>query len=395
MRVMAHLLNRPASGAIHSSALHAVRFGSLQPGSILPARALFFLGMDEENFPRKEIPSSLDLLRNEKGFIPRPGDIDRYLMLQALFAAKEHLYFSYGHLSAEEGKPVAPSLVLQELMTDLDSHFENGSWLHPAPPLMSYPEQKPPIDFFGLERPFPELPVGEIDLQMSDLAKLARHPWNFYLQKTLGIYIERNEIDSFSGQKTILAKETLLKSFDEKKLLPGILGEAQKLEIEELSNTWKKELQQWGLALAPWSMLATCREKKIGSIVEVPPLKIQIHEYLTVNLIGDLPTMSDEGFVSTTDEIHKIWPEALVGALLTGKHQFFLLKKGKTVSIADPLKEIRSFLIYYFRALSHPAPLVEKSRYEDPVEDWVLSRFLLPDEKKWAEKWETLNDATV
>lgn len=387
-----YFLQRPSSGAIHSSSLHAVRFASLQAGSILPTRALFLIGMDEEHFPRKEAPSSLDLLRREKGFIPRKRDTDRYLMLQALFAAKEYLYFSYGHLSPEEGKPIAPSLALQEILTDLDAHFINGNWIQTAPSLSVHSESKNLVDFFGLERPFPDLPTGEAIVILDDLAKLARHPWKFYLQKVLGIFLEQEPLSVFAAQRNWLAKEKVLtKQAHPEVLPPGLIGLAQKQEIEELSFEWEGQLKSWGIHLSVWSMLASCREKKEVSpeLFEIPPIEVQVTEQLKVKIVGDLKTMSDQGFVTTSEEPLIVWPEALTAAMVSGSGQLFLLKKGKIEKIENPEEAMRSFLVYYFRALSHLPPLQShhKGHFEDPVADWVLSRVSLPSEQEVLKKW--------
>ena len=369
--------------------------------------------MDEEAFPRKESPTSLDLLKEEKIYIPRSGDVDRYLMLQALFAAEEFLYFSYGHLSSEEGKPIAPSLALQELLTDIDAHFEGGKWLHTAPYLKTYPEQKGLGDFFGIHETFPELPQGEVTLYLSDLVKLARHPCDFYLQKKLGIYVEKSPFDSFPAQKSYLARESLQEPFEavaqthREKFAPGLVGTAQKLEIEELIHNWEEQLSDWNLKLSVWSMLATCKEKSEVSsqLVEIPPITLQINDHLLVKIVGDLKTMSERGFVSTSDELLKIWPEALVSAIVSKSPEIFLLKKGKIIEMHEPEEKLRLFVIYYFRALAQASPLItnwadfilnggkmEKSRFEDSVADWVLSRITLPKEEELLAKWGWLKE---
>src|SRR6185436_9211791 len=115
-------------------------------------------------------------------------------------------------------------------------------------------------------------------------------------------------------------------------------------------------------------------------LLEVPPLIIKVTDGLTVEIVGDLKTMTDRGFVTTSEDLLKVWPEALAAALVSGNHELFLLKKGKSCPLANPEEAIRSFLIYYFRALSQASPLLPdwadfflkdgkmgKSHFEDPV----------------------------
>lgn len=171
--VIQRLICSPCLGQIHSSYLHAVRFSSIEEGALLPARALFLIGMDEESFPRCKIPSSLDLLKGKKA---SESDRDRYLFLQALFSAQEFLRVSYLHLSLEDGKPINPSLLVQELLSTIGSDVR--TIYHPR---ATKQQQKP--NSFWPKSPSTVLPEGEMTICLSDLRQLARHPWKFYLQK--------------------------------------------------------------------------------------------------------------------------------------------------------------------------------------------------------------------
>lgn len=405
VQVIRHWLKRSSQGAIHGSSLHAISFGSLQQGALFPARALFLIGMDEEQFPRKQFNSSLNLLKKREKFIPQSGDVDRYLMLQALFFAKDYFYFSYAHLSGDEGKPIGPSLVLQELLSEL-----KNPWVETAPPIKTYGEKKISSDFFRLELPFSELPRGEITVSISDLAQLARHPWEFYLHKTLGITLEKKKIDSFPLQKSWFAKETLQKELESSlrdQLPPGLVGKAQEGEIEKTAKNWQKLLKEWNLEIQTWSLLESCREKKRVSSerCEWPALEIAVNDSLTVKITGDLKMMSEEGLVTTGDDFMRVWPEWLVGAVVSQSPRLYLLKKGKIETIEKPKEALCAFLVYYFRSLSHPSPLIapwsdfflkgkkkEKSYYEDPIYDWVLSRVPLPPDEKFLEKWNWIKE---
>ncbi|MBI3508973.1 MAG: exodeoxyribonuclease V subunit gamma [Chlamydiia bacterium] len=397
--ILQHLLEkRSCRGSIHPSHLHAVKFGSLQCGCITPSRALFLIGMDEESFPRRIEASSLSLM-------PRKEE-DRYLMLQALFAAREHWIFSYGHLSSEDGKSVEPSLALQELFSEV-----GGSYSVTAPPIRTFPQRKYLEDFFGLEKPWPELPQGEVTVHLTDLSRFARHPWDYYLQKELGIFLKKEPLDSFAAQRTQLAKESLQESLgkvlDRHELPPGLIGKAQQEELQKLSAKWEEQLREWHVTAATWSLLKTCRfVKKVSSHhVESPPLRISLTPELTVHIVGQLKNMSETGLISTSDDLLKIWPEALTGALLSAHPQIYLLKSLKMASIQQPEEAMRAFLLYYFRCQARASPLIspwadfflkegkiKKGYFEDPVADWVLSRIAMPPEDKLLEKWGWLKE---
>jgi len=366
VEALLHVLQSPSFEAVHPACLHGVCFGSLRTGAVVPARAIFLIGMDGDRFPRREAISSLDLLRQERRYIPRAGDSDRYLMLQVLFGARERLYVSY----SQEGV----SLVVQELIGDRVEVVKRNA------------KKAPLLDYFRVDEPFPDLPEGKITVHLRDLAKLARHPWEFYLHKVLGVFPEKGEIDSFGGLRTYLTKEKIRKGkIREEKLPPGCLGKCLEQEIAETEKVWREQLEKWNLQLSTWSLMKTCREKRSVSAewVEVPAVIVSVTEKLRVEIIGELEGMSERGWVTTGDEVG---PEAWVGAKVSGGREVFFLKRGKVQVVEDAEENLREFLVYYFRALVHMPPL-KKSYFEDPVADWVLSRSAVPPEEKLKEKW--------
>jgi exodeoxyribonuclease V gamma subunit len=409
-----HLLTSSSSEAVHASHLHAVRFSSIRPGAINPAQAVFLIGMDEDQFPRKQIPSSLDLLKKEKIFTPTQTDIDRYQMLQILFSAERFLYFSYGHLSPDEGKAVSPSLVLQELLQEISRSFEEIDLIQTAP-LSPFLSTQPSCfdDFFSLEKPLPPLPKGTLTLHLSDLTKLARHPWEFYLQKTMGIYLEKKKFDQFPVQRNQFCRDALQESIEQtlkkrnNELPPGLIGEAQKLEILETVQEWETQLAEWGIEPRSIHLLESCREP---SPHERPPLEIQVTEELTVRIIGEIQRVTEKGLIFLGDDLLssllRIWPEALVCSLALQQNEVFFLKSKKLKTISSPETSLRSFLIYYFRSLEQPSPLLPdwadfflrgkkrtEPRFDDPALYWVLARTPIPDEALLLERWKWLQES--
>lgn len=369
--VIQRLLTRPIQGQIHASHLHAVRFASIEDAALMPAKALFLIGMDEESYPRIKKHSSLDLLKKEK--IPDQSDRDRYHFLQALFSASDYLRISYGHLSADEGKPVGPSLLVQELS------LRNQTIYNP-------PSPKPKTKLFPWPNLCqPALPEGEITLSFSDLKRLAQHPWKFYLHKVLGIFLNESLEESFALQKGSALRSTLDQPLEEvfakAKLPTGIFGEALKLEIIEKNQEWQDQLNEW--QLKPF----TFNE----------PIVLE-WDHLKVRLVGEIKNASERGLICANEDnisgLLKVWPEALAVAIHSHSPQVMMLRSGKTKSLENPHQNLKAFVEYYFRCLKAPSPLLSDwadpllrkglpevgkaiqkgSTFDDPFIDWVMNR---------------------
>ncbi len=101
-----------------------VTFCSLKPMRAIPARVVCLLGMNENDFPRQGSRPSFDLLAID----PRRGDRslrddDRYLFLESLLSARDHLCISYVGPSQRDATQAPPSGVVTELLDYLDRSF--------------------------------------------------------------------------------------------------------------------------------------------------------------------------------------------------------------------------------------------------------------------------------
>jgi exodeoxyribonuclease V gamma subunit len=383
--VVQHLLIRPCKAQIHSSHLHAVRFAPIVEGASLPAKALFLIGMDEESFPRVQTSTSLDLLRQKT---PDVADQDRYLFLQALFSAEEFLRISYGHLSADEGKPVGPSLLVQELLSVTGPAI---STIHRSSPL---PEYKKSFVWPPFKKS--ELPEGEVTLSISELRQLARHPWKFFLQKRHGIYLKDELEESFALQKGLLLRSTL--GTEAPKLPPGPFGKAIQLDVSEKAHEWRTQLEVWQIEPFSLHLRENCTAAQWeGPHYIVPPLVFS-WDKLTVRLVGEVKQVSTKGLISANEDnltgTLKVWPEALAAALSLNVPQICMLRNGKIKSIENPNEHLKAFIEYYFHCLNAPSPLISDwadpilrkgveelakkmergALFEDPAVEWVLSR---------------------
>jgi exodeoxyribonuclease V gamma subunit len=97
-----------------------VTFCQLVPMRSIPFRVIALLGMNDDAFPRSRQPLGFDLVAAS----PRPGDRtarddDRYLFLEALISAREHLLVTYVGQSVRDGGERAPSVVVDELLDEI------------------------------------------------------------------------------------------------------------------------------------------------------------------------------------------------------------------------------------------------------------------------------------
>jgi exonuclease V gamma subunit len=403
--VVEMLLKRPVPGGqIHASYLHAIPFSSIEEGAILPARALFFIGMTEENFPRSAAHPSLDL---SKGYRYDSVDRDRYLFLQALLAAKESLHFSYCHLSPE-GTPLNPSSLIQELSKNLDAPIKENR----VP--LSFESRAASSYFPWPEKPTPAIPQGERTVPISDLTSLARHPWEFYLQKKMGIRFESSDEESFSRETNKILRESLRKPFEEiiGDLPKGICGEALAQKIKDTSREWALRLRVWDLSIETASFRRSCqKERREGDRWEFPSLELEPAAGLKVHLIGEVKTFSTKGFIHSggdqIDGLLRVWPECLTALVASNKHEIHCLKSGRVRIVEDPKRALNAFLLYYFLAETAPSPLLadwansilrkgtfewdeKATQFEDPVWKWVVERSSLPPANLWLENWQEI-----
>lgn len=98
----------------------AVTFATLMPMRAIPFRHVCLLGMNDGDYPRSRTPLDFDLMRRDY----RPGDRsrredDRYLFLEALLSARDHLHISWVGRSVTDNTPRPPSVLVGQLRDHL------------------------------------------------------------------------------------------------------------------------------------------------------------------------------------------------------------------------------------------------------------------------------------
>ncbi|HEU4851766.1 MAG TPA: exodeoxyribonuclease V subunit gamma [Telluria sp.] len=110
------LLDEPALN--HQFVSGGVTFCTLMPMRAVPFRVVCLLGMNDGDFPRRARHADFDLLAMPG--MARPGDRsrrddDRYLMLEALLAARDKLYISWAGRNVRDNSEQPASVLVSQL----------------------------------------------------------------------------------------------------------------------------------------------------------------------------------------------------------------------------------------------------------------------------------------
>jgi exodeoxyribonuclease V gamma subunit len=194
----------------HQFVSGGVTFCTLMPMRAVPFRVVCLLGMNDGDFPRRASKADFDLLALPG--MARPGDRsrrddDRYLMLEAVLAARDKLYISWCGRNVRDNSEQPASVLVSQLcdylkagwgLKNLDGrstghalqpfsrvYFEDGGLLtyagewraaHAAEAQQAIPAQLPP---FELDEKF--------RLRLSELANFIKQPVRYFFRRRLGV----------------------------------------------------------------------------------------------------------------------------------------------------------------------------------------------------------------
>ena len=187
-----------------------ITFCSMVPMRSLPFKAICLLGLNDGDFPSNTKATSFDLIARhpQKGDRARRDD-DRYLFLEAIMSAREHLYLSYIGKSIHNNEALSPSALINELldtladMTGISPNQLNQQWIEQHP-LQAFSPQyfnqstfrssrsdyaealnqplKSPPPFYN--KPLPTLETPTI-IEQHHFLRFWRNPVKNWLQQTL------------------------------------------------------------------------------------------------------------------------------------------------------------------------------------------------------------------
>jgi exodeoxyribonuclease V gamma subunit len=225
----------------HQFVSGGVTFCTLMPMRAVPFRVVCLLGMNDGDFPRRAPKADFDLLAQPG--MARPGDRsrrddDRYLMLEALLAARDKLYISWVGRNVRDNSEQPASVLVSQLRDylvngwQLDLHARTTEHaLQPfsrryfeAGGLLTYAREWREAHRAGEDGEAPassELPPFDIDdkfsLKLISLNNFVRQPVRFFFRQRLGVMFgesalvgEDEEPFSLNALERYLLEDTML-----------------------------------------------------------------------------------------------------------------------------------------------------------------------------------------
>ncbi|SDX85101.1 DNA helicase/exodeoxyribonuclease V, gamma subunit [Allochromatium warmingii] len=195
-----------------------VNFATLMPMRAIPFRQIWLLGMNDQDYPRRQIPADFDLMIGDY----RPGDRsrredDRYLFLEALLSARDKLVIGWVGRSIRDNSERPPSVLVGQLRDHLAAGWQlpphhSGSvpqaltTEHPlqpfgrayftahataehAPALFTYAREWRAVHTPPLANNTAPLPlwVPDAPLDLEQLSRFLREPITQFFKQRLGI----------------------------------------------------------------------------------------------------------------------------------------------------------------------------------------------------------------
>ena len=244
----------------HQFVSGGVTFCTLMPMRAVPFRVVCLLGMNDGDFPRRASRADFDLLALPG--MARPGDRsrrddDRYLMLEALLAARDKLYISWVGRNVRDNSEQAPSVLVAQLRDYLHAGWgldlaARTTWHALQPFSRAYFERGGLLTFAGEWRAahdaaaegagsaaLPDLPPYEVEegfrLRLSTLAAFLRQPVRHFFRQRLGVYFaqaaavgEDEEPFQLDGLERYALEDTMLADSGELEALEEVRASLQR-----------------------------------------------------------------------------------------------------------------------------------------------------------------------
>lgn len=415
----------------------AVRFCSLLPMRSIPAKVIVLMGINDGAFPRADKQAKLNCLLHdsEADYYPSQTDFDRYLFLEALLSARSYFLLSYVSQVKSDVKEQSPSLLVTELLAYMDKAYCLSSeavsqhclikhsflsfdkrYFAAAYPYRSYmsshyaaalshyvPEKQAQHQFISnfntLATSF-EKPDNEVILDLNELMAFARNPLKVYFNKSLGIFLEKEEdrrlpcneeLQLSHLNAAMISRDALFSNIPEALLRAEKMGtlpsgpfreigtDKIKKEVESLtSNLHMHGMHVGDLFTVEFSERFLTLNLETGTSWEMPALILVTPRGRHIKLIGRLKTVSLRGLVVLGEdgmkEAVKAWPALLVLCVFIKRYHLpiatnILFIKGKTpktktADFSDPDHFLGCYLDYFFDSKRYPSPLLP---------EWVAS----------------------
>lgn len=148
----------------------ALTISGLEPMRAIPHRVVVLMGLDAGVYPRQRPRPGFHLLEQQRRLgDPNPADQDRYVLLEALLSARDHLLVTWSNRDPRKGEKLPPATPVRQWLEWLQGQLPcQGQGLvveHPANPL----------DRANFQ-PIGERPPGSCDRRLLEARQLLDQP---------------------------------------------------------------------------------------------------------------------------------------------------------------------------------------------------------------------------
>lgn len=376
-------------------------------------KALFFLGLDAENFPRKDTLRSLNELQADPAYEKKqsPAKKARFYLLKAICSAKTLVSFSFTSNNPSDGRARGYSPIIEEMIAAL---LLKEPIIHPFTPyapcyfkepnvleknyhlyLSSKERKAPPFTFLQKDQIAP----SEKTILYKDLSLLTKSPSGFFYNLSTKLYESRNLSTTLFDDsefvlsyldKAIFTKKRATEerpSFQDlintNKLPTAVFGTAAKKELHSSISQEKQLLKEnfsthdpyFSLILDPH--ISGSFEKENNTFLPAITTFLKQTKY---TIEGTIPNLTDKGILSfkktAPGEIWKHLPCLILLANLNTSvpTSIFFIKEGLTRSF--PKEKLRPLLFplisYYEKALKNISPVVPEA-----VEEYIKDKTIV------------------
>lgn len=316
-----------------------ITFCSLIPMRSIPFKVVALMGLNFDQFPRKETPVSFNLLERDK----RRGDRnvkenDKHLFLETILSAEQYFYISYIGQSAKDNTVVPPSALVDELTDYIESGTEDKAGVkerlvtrHPLHSfslkyqqdnrgLYTYLNRQVLADHGLIDRS--KLYNNQIieQLSLDKLVGFFKNPIKGYYQQVLGIYYNSD---------AVLLPETELFDLDTLQLWK-LKQDLLQAGIEQALELKKRMLKTGGL---PLKSMADITLSKVEQ--EVMPMRALFGEVVADDAATSLPIELTVKGLLLKGTLQQVYGQKLVCLCWSKRETKYLLEAGIRYLVAQ------------------------------------------------------------
>ncbi|WP_300759319.1 exodeoxyribonuclease V subunit gamma [Janthinobacterium sp.] len=402
----------------HQFVSGGVTFCTLMPMRAVPFRVVCLLGMNDGDFPRRAPKADFDLLALPG--MARPGDRsrrddDRYLMLEALLAARDKLYVSWVGRNVRDNAEQPPSVLVSQLRDYLAAgwsldrqlhslttehalqpfsrrYFEDGGLLTYAGEWrVAHMEAAQQADQLALG---PYEPDPDRRLKLGELASFLRQPVKYFFRQRLSVNFidattlgEDEEPFSLNALERYLLEDTLLDDggavedlldvrvslqaradrLAREGVLPiGLIGQQVQAQLVEalvpVRSAWLSLRASYPLAADKRAISLAFGEIRIDDWLD----KLRRNDSGTAWLMQISSKVMDKQGLARGDKLMLMWLRQLAAAALGFPVTGYLVARDAIVSMA-PLEQqasrdaLATLLALWREGMNHPLPTACKT----------------------------------